>query len=83
MNYEERSEQSGPYRHFRSSLDVGMGIFYIVISITIVSMKYFGFMELSKASAYIFGGLMTLYGLFRIYRGIQSMTAKRNRNRIP
>jgi len=79
MNYEERNEQSGPYRHFRTSLDLGMGVFYIVISVAVISMKYFGTIELPTASAYILGGLMALYGLFRIYRGIQGMRIKRQR----
>jgi hypothetical protein len=81
MNYEERNEQSGPYRHFRNSLDLGMGLFYIIIGVVIISVKYFGFIELSVVYAYILGGLMVLYGAFRIYRGLQNLRALHNKRR--
>ena len=79
MNYEERNEQSGPYRSFRDSLDLGMGLFYIIIGIVIISVKYFGFMELSVVYAYILGSLMLLYGAFRIYRGIKNIRMRQKR----
>lgn len=79
MNHEERNEQSGPYRSFRDSLDLGMGFFYIIIGLAILSLKYFGNMELSPAYSYILGSLMLLYGAFRIYRGIRNFRTRQKR----
>lgn len=73
MSYEEQNEQSPVYRRFRDSMDIGMGVFYIVIGCVILSVKYFGSIELSAVYAYILGGLMLVYGSFRIYRGIRGM----------
>jgi len=78
MSYEENNER-GPYRSFRHTLDLGMGVLYIVIASAILSLKYFGTMELSSTFAYILGGLMFLYGVFRIYRGIQGIRSKPRR----
>jgi len=76
MSYDENNERT-PYRSFRSTLDLGMGVLYLVIASAILSLKYFGTVELSSGFAYVLGGLMFLYGAFRIYRGISSI---RNRN---
>ena len=73
MSYGQEDSQSKPYRSFRTALDFGMGIFYIVVGGLIMSVKYFGKMELPAGSAYILGGLMATYGLFRIYRGFISI----------
>jgi len=70
MNYQERNEGSKGYRNFRSSLDLGMGVFYIIIGLILLYVKYFGSMELSTTYAYILGTLMLVYGIFRLYRGI-------------
>lgn len=78
MNLDERNEQSTGYRHFRTSLDLGMGVFYVIIGMIIMYVKYFGSIELAGAYAYILGGLMVLYGVFRVYRGFKAM---RNRPR--
>lgn len=87
MNHEERNERSGTYQYFRTSLDIGMGVLYIVIGGMILFVKYFGTMELSTGFAYVLGGLMVAYGIFRIYRGFQAMrnnrrSATRNRPRV-
>ena len=78
MSSEERSGKI--YSHFRTSLDLGMGVLYVVIAGMIITLKYFGTMALDANFAYILGGMMLLYGLFRIYRGIMGMRSK-NRNR--
>lgn len=75
MSYDDVTER-GPYKSFRSTLDIGMGVLYIVIASAILSLKYFGTMELSSGFAYVLGGLMFLYGVFRIYRGIQSIRSR-------
>jgi hypothetical protein len=74
MGHEERSNRI--YSHFRTSLDLGMGVLYLVIAGMILTMKYFGTMALDAKFAYILGGMMLAYGLFRIYRGIQGMRYK-------
>jgi len=76
MDHEERSTKI--YSHFRNSLHLGMGVVYVVIAAMILTLKYFGTMVLDASFAYILGGLMLLYGIFRIYRGVQGM---RMRNR--
>lgn len=79
MNHEERSGKI--YSHFRTSLDLGMGVLYVVIAGMIITLKYFGSVALGSGLAYALGGMMLLYGLFRIYRGIQGMRIKKNRSR--
>ncbi|MBS1688267.1 MAG: hypothetical protein JSS96_06050 [Bacteroidetes bacterium] len=78
MSYDENNERT-PYRSFRSTLDLGMGVLYLVIASAILSLKYFGTMELSSGFAYVLGGLMFLYGAFRIYRGIRSIRDRNTR----
>lgn len=65
-------ENNKGYRNFRNSLDLGMGVFYVIIGVLILYVKYFGTLELSQGTAYALGGLVVLYGLFRIYRGISN-----------
>ncbi len=83
MNLDERMGQSRTYSSFRTSLDIGMGAIYVVIGVVVFTMRYFGAIELSKTTGYVLGGLMVLYGLFRIYRGAAVMLEKKrptNRN---
>ncbi|HXS38481.1 MAG TPA: DUF308 domain-containing protein [Flavipsychrobacter sp.] len=77
MNYEERNQQSRGYRNFRTSLDLGMGILYIIIGALIIYARYFGTMELTTAFAYVLGGLMVVYGIFRIVRGLSGLRNSR------
>jgi hypothetical protein len=82
MNYEERNEQNRGYRNFRTGLDFGMGIFYILIGISVGYLRYFGTIELQKIYAYALGMLIILYGAFRISRGIagvKEQNARKNR----
>jgi hypothetical protein len=80
MSYEDQNEQSPVYKQFRTSLDIGMGVFYIIIGAIILFVKYFGTIELPATYAYILGNMMLLYGIFRIYRGIISIRRnKRNK----
>ena len=77
MSYEDRNAENRTYNSFRTSLDLGMGVIYLIIGGIILYVKYFGTMELSSSYAYILGGLMIVYGLFRIYRGFQAMKQRR------
>lgn len=69
MSYSDRNG-SNAARRFRNSLNLGMGVVYIIISMMVLNLKYFGTIELSSGAAYTLGGLILLYGLFRVYRGV-------------
>ena len=75
MSYEERRSN----RHFRTSMDLGMGLFYIVIGGYVVVVKAFGTMAIPPIIAYILGGMMIIGGIARFYRGWQGFFPK-NRN---
>lgn len=77
MNIDERMEQSSTYSAFRTSLDVGMGAVYIIMGIAVFSLRYFGTVELPAATAYVLGGILVLYGGFRIYRGMSVIWRRR------
>lgn len=79
MNLDERREQSQTYNSFRTSLDMGMGAIYVVIGVIVLSMRYFGAIELSATTAYVLGTIMILYGAFRIYRGVVVILEKNKR----
>jgi uncharacterized membrane protein HdeD (DUF308 family) len=48
------------------------GLFYIVLGIVIIVYKFF-FTLLEPAVAYPLGGLVMLYGVFRIWRAVSKM----------
>ena len=79
QSIEDRMEQSKSYQSFRTGLDLGMGILYICIGGFICYAKYFGVVSLPDTYAYILGGLMMLYGAFRIYRGVAVVNARKNK----
>ena len=58
------------YERMQIPLHLGMGSIYIIFGFLVLYIKYFGSIELSAALAYALGGLMLLYGIFRIWRGI-------------
>jgi hypothetical protein len=69
------------YSRFRGSLDFGMGIMYLIFGSVAIFGKYFGAMPLQAGVAYTLGGMMILYGLFRLWRGyvyIREKKAGRN-----
>jgi uncharacterized membrane protein HdeD (DUF308 family) len=78
MNYEERNKGRGLER-FQATMHLGMGIFYILIGLLIVYVKYFGSMELPTTLAYVLGSLMIIYGIFRLWRGIVALKQKNSR----
>ncbi len=83
MNLDERMEQSGTYSAFRTSLDIGMGAIYIIMGAIVLSIKYFGVVELSPTMAIFLGVLLLAYGAFRIYRGIIAITRRKDTRRRP
>jgi uncharacterized membrane protein HdeD (DUF308 family) len=53
-------------------LSLVTGLFYIVLGIVIIFYKFF-FIILEPAVAYPLGGVMILYGIFRIFRSLSKM----------
>ncbi len=62
---------------FRTSLDIGMGIFYTAIGIILLYRHSFGNMEIPAWIAYILGAMMAIGGAFRFYRGIKVILPKK------
>lgn len=57
-------------KKYRPLLDIFMGIFYLAMAAFVIYYRRFGTMELSSGLVYGMGGLLILYGLFRLYLGI-------------
>ncbi len=83
MNNEERGGNKG-YRNVRAVLHIGMGGIYLLFGTIIIMYRNFGSIDLSDAMAYSVGGLMILYGGFRLYRGLADMREMRRerKNRL-
>ena len=77
MSLEEFEDNSDPktkrYVLMKSIMDLGMGLIYIGVGFMILFAKKIGlnseFVESTPGK--IFAGLVMLYGLWRIYRGIK------------
>lgn len=81
MNYEENSRKSKTYRNFRGSLHIGIGMLYLAIGgSSIYFKKFFGTFDLEPALTYVLGGLLIVYGLFRIWRGWRDMAIGKSDN---
>jgi hypothetical protein len=81
MSQEEMSSNRN-YRNVRAVMHLGMGGIYILFGTIIAMYKNFVTVELSPAMAYGVGGLMIVYGAFRLYRGFADMREMR-RERKP
>lgn len=53
-------------------LSLVTGLFYIVLGVVIIVYKFF-FTLLEPAVAYPLGGLVILYGIFRIWRAVSKI----------
>ena len=78
MSYEESNERKRSRQSFRTILDVGMGIFYVVIGALVLLFKSFGTLQIPPVIAYILGGMMVIGGGFRFYRGLKIIMGKDN-----
>jgi prepilin signal peptidase PulO-like enzyme (type II secretory pathway) len=58
-------------------LSIVAGVFYMILGIFII-LKFWFFIPLEPNIAYALGGLMMLYGLFRIIRAIYRLKQDRN-----
>lgn len=73
MSYEERNDNNNAYSSFRTTMHIGMGVFYLIMSFFLFYLNAFGAMELPVGLAYALGALMLFYGIFRIWRGVTDM----------
>ena len=77
MSLEEFEENTDPktkrYILMKSIMDLGMGLIYIAVGIMILFANKIGlnnqFVESTMGK--IFAGLIMLYGLWRLYRGVK------------
>lgn len=65
--YENRSTDTPP--KWRAWLHIGMGIAYLLVAVMVFNFKKFGNIDLSGYVVYGMGTLLSLYGIFRIWRG--------------
>ncbi len=80
MTYDTNQERRRSQSYFRTSMDIGMGIFYTVIGCLIVYAKTFGTMAIPPVIAYALGGMMVVGGLFRLYRGLKVVLPGRKKH---
>jgi hypothetical protein len=67
-NYENRNTDTPP--KWRAWLHIGMGVAYLFFAVLVFTAKKFGNIELSEIAVYGLSGLLTVYGIFRIWRGV-------------
>ena len=80
MSYEETKERNRSRVYFRTTMDIGMGIFYTIIGSLILCFKSFANIAIPPIFAYIVGGMMAIGGLFRLYRGIMALMPEKQVN---
>ncbi len=78
MSLNERTGSSGSINKLRTRLNVGMGVVYVVLGVLVLGMRVFGTIALPPTAAYVLGGVMMLYGGFRVYRGITDIRNSSN-----
>jgi len=78
MNREEEHSKTTRMHRFQATMHLVMGIVYILLGGVVLYIKVFGTIELSKGLAYALGGMMILYGAFRIWRGIALFRSRNN-----
>lgn len=73
MDSGDRNRKGTNWQRVRAMQHIGMGAVYIVIAALLFWVKTFGTIELSKGVAYALGGLLLVYGAFRIWRGLKEL----------
>ena len=76
MDYEEIKERRKT--NIRTGMDIGMGMFYMVIGSVVIYAKSYGHMEVPPAIAYLLGGMMVIGGIFRFIRGIKAILPQKD-----
>ncbi len=74
MSIEKDTKPSG-YDKLKAYRHIVMGIMYLCFAVVMFYLKQFGAIELSAGVAYSLGGLLVVYGGFRIWRGIMDAKA--------
>ncbi len=67
-----REKDESIYDNFRASVDLGMGLIYIIISVY-ASLTPYIIEAYGSTTVYTIATLFALYGLFRMYRGFLKM----------
>jgi threonine/homoserine/homoserine lactone efflux protein len=78
MDINNRSAGRGSINKLRTGLNIGMGVVYVVLGVLVLGMRVFGTIELHPTAAYVLGGVMILYGGFRVWRGITDIRNNNN-----
>ncbi len=73
MSYEENDQRKRSGRGFRTTLDLGMGLFYVVIGLMVVIFKSFFEFKIPAVLAYVLGVMMIVGGGFRFYKGLKDI----------
>ena len=76
MSYGESNERIKSRSGFRTTLDIGMGIFYTVIGGMLIIFKSFADVKVYPIIAYSLGGVMVVGGCARFYKGLKSVLHK-------
>jgi hypothetical protein len=71
MNQESSGNVGRRRWSFRAGLHIVMGILYLILAGVVIYYRKFGTLDLGNSMAFLLGGLLALYGLFRIWRGWQ------------
>ncbi len=79
MSYGESNERERSRKGFRTPLDIGMGLFYVVIGGVIMVTRSFGNVPIPALVCYVLGGMMVVGGCFRFYRGLQDILQNRKK----
>lgn len=70
-NYESKGTDTPP--KWRAWMHIGMGIVYLLFGFLIFYVKRFGSIDLSEPAVYGMSILLSLYGIFRLWRGITDL----------
>ena len=78
MANSERNKSEKGYARLKAMQHIAMGIVYLVFAGVMFYLKKFGALDLSAGVAYALGGILVLYGIFRLWRGFAEMKMIRN-----
>jgi hypothetical protein len=79
MSYGDSNERVRSGGHFRTIMDIMMGIFYTWVGGWLIYARSFFNMQVPTLVAYILGGMMVIGGLFRLFRGVKAALPGRER----